>query len=148
MHKTFYASGFLYHSPTQQILLQQPTSDSSNLLTLFTGKSKRGETQIETFQRAIVEILNVKLPLSAIHPIYDYPHAETKEQQYILYADVPTKVYEKKMENTSWHQFKQLSKLKLAPLTKQDIIVGQRVINAAERERMEQADRAEEQQTA
>ena len=37
MHKLFYASGFLYHSPTEQILLRQMSSLKNSIADMAHG---------------------------------------------------------------------------------------------------------------
>ncbi len=131
MHKKFYASGFLYHPPTQQILLHQP-SLSENTWQLFGGENAASEDAVETFMRVIVEHLNVSIPKKHIISVYDYMHPEKESTHFFHYA-ILEKGYEKdvnkKGEKVSWFTFKQLSKLPISKLTMQDIIVGQRVIN-------------------
>jgi len=141
MHKDFYASGFLYHLPTQQILLQHTASKPDGIsLTLFSGKGRKGESAEVTFQRVLFELLQMAIPMKAIHQIYDYPR-EYGNNHFIQYAEVvavPSNASFLKKGLAGWYDLKKLSKIKLAEQIRQDIIVGQRVINAVERSRQPQ----------
>lgn len=143
MHKTFYASGFLYHAPTQQILLQITNSSEVPTVTLFCGKAEKDETQTQVLKRILKEILHITVSESAIHPIYDYEHETEKIPQYLLYIEINDEVYEKlikKEDSIRLVPLKQLTKQKLPEQIKQDIIVGQRVILLAEREKLTQTE--------
>lgn len=140
MHKHFYASGFLYHPPTRQILLQQQNfpPNTSYLWSLFGGTRLDKEEAEATFQRIIRKLLGVKLNLSAIYPVYSYPSKGIYKNHHIVYAEV------KEIQNFSprrrlvfsWFTFKQILKLPLAEQTKHDITIGQRVIDALARKRL------------
>lgn len=131
MHKKFYASGFLYCSSTQQILLQQHSLTPSQW-SLFGQES--GDTVLfqEVFQQAIKNILKVKIPLSNIEPVYDYFDNHLRKQHYIVYAHIEKleEIKIGKKKPISWFTFKQISKLPFAPQTKQDVMIGQRVLAA------------------
>jgi NADH pyrophosphatase NudC (nudix superfamily) len=138
MHTMRYVSGFLYHSPTQQILLQQ-TDDSALSYTTFSGPINDSESVEDAFKRIIGEELHIKLPREAITQVYDYV-VENDEHYFILFAEIQdTQVGEKtgSGKQPAWVQMKQLNKLKVPKQIKQDIIVGQRVINLIERNRLE-----------
>ncbi len=127
MHKSFYASGFLYHSPTQQILLQQP-SDNANPV-LFRGKSHKAKDPQAVFQRCVEQALGIAIPTSSIHPVYDYRH-NTLGAHFIFYvevSDIKPKVYSSK-NKTEWFLLSKLSKYAMSEQTRHDIIVGERVI--------------------
>lgn len=137
MHKDFYASGFLYHVPTQKILLQQTNKPDGIFLSLFGGKGRKGEDAPSVFQRIILEILELNIPLKSIHQIYDFPR-EYGDNHFIQYAEIDDPIFNKvlKQKDTAvWFELKKLSKIKLTDQIRQDIIVGQRVINAIERSR-------------
>jgi ADP-ribose pyrophosphatase YjhB (NUDIX family) len=136
MHKDFYASGFLYYPRTQQILLQQEnTAELEPTWALFGGDSVDGETSAEAFKRIINSALRLDLKLTAISDIYSYFHDGKKKDTFVHYAKV------RKMEKFSgdkkftfgWFTFKEIQKLHIAENVKQDIIVGQRVIDSAVR---------------
>ena len=142
MHKDFYASGFLYHLPTEQILLQQLLSSNNGSpqpWILFGGKNHSSEDTPITFRRIIREQLHHTLPTDTIYPIYDYFSRELNQDYYIQYyyiqysqleTNLP-KLYVRKGYIIEWFTFKQLLKISLTEQTRQDIIVGQRVIDAA-----------------
>jgi hypothetical protein len=141
MHKDFYASGFLYHSRSQQILLQQQNpADKEPMWVLFGGERLGNETSEETFLRVIHAILRLKLKLTAIRPIYKYFHEEMKRDHYISYAKIG------RLENFpatktaifAWFNLKQVQKLNLSEQAKHDIMVGQRVIDSATRKSLGQ----------
>jgi ADP-ribose pyrophosphatase YjhB (NUDIX family) len=133
MHKTFYASGFLFHLPTQQILLQQ-LPDSS--WSLFGGEKEDSSDPEEAFQEIIHEHLRIKLPTDTIHLIYDYIHPSLNRKHVIFYAEIEEAQDTfklKKDQAVGWFTFKQLYKLPLTAQTKHDITVGQRVVDALAR---------------
>lgn len=139
MHKDFYASGFLYHQKTQQILLQQDTSANTEAVwSLFGGDNLKNETSEQSFERIISKILHIKVKPNNIFPVYTYFHSEKNKDHFICYAKV-TKL--EKFPNTkkslfSWFTFKQIQKLNLPTQIKQDIIIGQRVIDSAIRKNL------------
>lgn len=138
MHNEFYASGFLYHPASQQILLQQYPSklNQSPVWTLFGGKNKGKEASDRTFMRIISEKLGLSVAENACFAVYDYFHKDKGVQHFIYYVEVDD-LYDEEViltENkTGWFTFKQITKLPMKPQTKQDITVGQRVINLAVR---------------
>ena len=132
MHKDFYASGFLFHLPTQQILLQQPKKVSGNSMpwSLFGGKSKPKEDEKTAFKRIINKTLKLKLKPNSIQPIYSYFNKEMGRENLLLYAQVgAAKKFSSKNGTTfGWFTFKQVLKLQIDEQTKHDIVVGQRVV--------------------
>lgn len=141
MHKTFYASGFLYHPPTQQILLHQSDEDGITLST-FGVKNKGIEKPLETFKRIILQALGVELLDKNIFEVYEYFNAELNSQSVVFFANVkkPSLDFELNgVDSVGWFPLKQISKLKLSNKVKQDIIVGQRVIAYLERQKQEAA---------
>lgn len=126
MSKNSYPHGFLYHPDSQQILLQQKV-DEQSVWTLLGGIGG------EDFQHVIAKILNFKLGPKAIRPVYDY--SVKGERHFVSYVEV------KKAEDFpatkklsfAWFSVKQLTKLPLSNQTKQDIIVGRRVIESESR---------------
>lgn len=131
VHKSFYASGFLYHSPSQQILLQQFKDGNSVKLVLFRGKSKNGENPQTVFQRCIEKALGAKIPTSSIRPVYDYVHDQLGEH-FIFFVEVPgstPKSYSAK-NKSEWFLLSKLSKYSMSEQTRHDIIVGERVIRS------------------
>lgn len=134
MHKTFYASGFLYHLKTQQILLQQSSlnANPSPTWSMFEGISLDGEDAQTAFQRIMHERVNIHLVAKCLFPVYDYFYNSLNKVHYVFYAEVQ-KLYTFPSLHTdvfSWFTFKQTTKLDLADQAKQDIIVSERVIKA------------------
>jgi len=132
VHKPFYASGFLYHSPTQQILLQQFKSGTSVNLVLFRGSSKNGETPQEVFRTCIEKALGTAIDSSSIHPIYDYVHEQLGEQFvfYVEVRDATPKEYKSK-NKTEWLPLTKVPKRVMSEQTHHDIVVGERVIRSS-----------------
>lgn len=131
MHKPFYASGFLYHSPSQQILLQQLSNGNDVNLVLFGGKSHKGKDPQTVFQHCIEEALGVPIAASSIHPVYDYIHDKLGEHFifYVEVADITPQVYASK-NKAEWFLLSKLSKYAMSEQTRHDIIVGERVIRS------------------
>lgn len=134
MHKNFYASGFIYHAPTQQILLQQQTSVNNfpSVWSLFEGVNLYKEDAETAFLRIIYSSLRIKLNPKSIFPVYSYFHKKMNKNHYIICAEI------KNLKDFSpnngiifaWFTFKQIVKLQLSEQAKHDITVGQRVIDA------------------
>ena len=137
MHKTFYASGFLYSLKTKQILLLQTQSgdDSVTIWSTLGGDSLDGEDAQATFHRVVHEVINVDLNSKHIYQIYDYFHEGLDKVNYVFYAEVgKTPNFDSFSNNTlSWVSFQETIKLLFSNQTKQDVVVGQRVINLKER---------------
>ncbi len=130
----FYASGFLYSLKTQQILLLQPSNLTSFWSTLG-GESKKGEETQLAFQRIIYKLLNFDLKNKHIFPVYDYFHNIYNKINYVFYAEVEkTNIYHVPKNIFSWFTFHETLKLPFSTQTKQDLVVGERVINLKYRE--------------
>ena len=88
MHKKFYVSGFIYHSSSQQILLQQNSSISplSPSWVLFEGSYKESENPESLFQSMIMELLGVKT--GPVHEIYSYMNKNGEESHSLVYSTV------------------------------------------------------------
>ncbi|HUD05282.1 MAG TPA: hypothetical protein VMR59_04840 [Patescibacteria group bacterium] len=141
MHKDFYASGFLYHPKTQQILLQQPnTASTETEWSLFEGECLVKETAGEAFKRIIYSHLHLELKPKSIFPIYSYFHEGKGKNNFLHYAIVRKleKFPDSKKALFSWFTFKQIQKMHIPDQIKQDIIVGQRVIDSAMRKSLGQ----------
>lgn len=133
MHKDFYASGFLYHLPSGQILLQQqPTVGPSSVWSLFGKQGLYKEKAEVTFQRVIYELLHLKLPLATIYPVYTYFYKDIHKDHAIVYAEVEEMQRFASLHTVkcAWFTMKQIIKLDLSEQTKHDITVGHRVISA------------------
>ena len=134
MQTPFYASGFLYNLKTHRILLleSKPDDDTPSAWSTAGGESRTGEEAITAFQRIISKILNLDLKIKHIYPIYDYFHETLKKINYVFYAEVRNTKLSNPSKNCtpSWISFDDISKLSLNDRSKQDSIVGERVINA------------------
>lgn len=131
VHKPFYASGFLYHQPTHQILLQQFQQGDDLKHVLFGSVSHNGHDPLSVFQHCVETLLGVKINTSSIHPIYDYIHERLGEHFifYIEVSDMTPKVYKSK-NKTGWISLAKLGKCKMSEQTRHDIVIGERVIRA------------------
>lgn len=130
MHKKLYASGFLIHLPSQQILLQQNiTSDNfSSPWLLFQNAYKEEECAEIVFKNIIDQLLHVTLDV--VHPVYSYEFENANHS--IVYSEI-TDLVEFPSENGlvfNWFSFRNVRNLQITEQTKHDIVVGQRVIEA------------------
>lgn len=133
MNKSFYVSGFLFSPKTHQILLLkiQQKDGTDFLWSTMGGESSEEEAQV-AFQKIISDLLDLNIKTKDIYPIYDYLHEARNKINYVFYAEVknPKKLNSFKKDSFSWVYFDEISKLPFTPRTKQDVIVGERVINA------------------
>ncbi len=126
-------SGFLYNKKARQILLIQTKKEGSlTSWSTMEGDVNAGEDVQEAFQRIINNLLKIKLKTKDIYPVYDYFHDNRRKSNYVFYAEVKSKTRfdDIKTGSPSWIAFSETTRLPFAPQTKQDIIVGERVINA------------------
>lgn len=135
MHKNFYASGFIYHPQSERILLQQNNNVSTlpGQWVLFEFEYSEKENPEELFKNVISELLDIKV--KQVFPVYFYFNENKKRNQSILYTTV-NKLHDftsKKDLTFKWFSFKDVLKLHVTDQTKHDIVVGQRVIEAAKR---------------
>lgn len=140
MHKKFYASGFIYLSSTQQILLQQH-KPSAPLWSLFGGKSQNKETPINTFRRVTYRQSKIKITSNSVNSVYDYFNTELNSHCYVFYAQIDRERKEipvRKGHTVKWFTFKQIHKLPVNEKTRQDITVAKRVIDAIVRNKESQ----------
>lgn len=101
---------------------------------MFGGPSSRKKDPAAAFQQIIYNKLKLKLEKECIYPIYDYFHDVLHKTHYVYYAKVKKmQDYTFGKDTLSWFTFKQTLKLSFTQQTKQDIIVAQRVIEAAQR---------------
>ncbi|MBU4099445.1 hypothetical protein KJ980_07395 [Patescibacteria group bacterium] len=135
MHNNFYASGFLYHPPSQQILLQQKVSidNMSSEWLLFGGVYQEKEDPEELFRNLVLDLLDMEI--REVLPVYSYLNENSDEFQYIVYSQLGElrNFSSKNGQTFGWFTFKEVLKLKVTEQTKHDIVVGQRVIEAAMR---------------
>ncbi len=133
MQTSFYASGFLYSLKTHQILLikSQENTDSPSQWSTLGGEGQDGEQAHMTFQRVVNRLLNLNLKPKDIHAIYDYNHPVLEKINYVFYAVVKNSPKFSSFKNTdfSWVGLGDISKLSFRGSSKQDVIVGERVIN-------------------
>lgn len=134
MQTSFYASGFIYSIKNHQILLLklQQKNSTDLLWSTLGGESSGGEDAGTAFQRIINDLLDLNLKAKDIHPIYDYFHDTRDKTNYVFYGVVKnSKEFNCLKDDTfSWVAFRETSKLPFAPHSKQDVIVGERVISA------------------
>lgn len=100
------------------------------------GESNEGEEAEAAFARIVNKLLNISLKEKNIHPVYDYFHDEKDKINYVFYAEVkkPQEFDCLKDGSYCWVAFKETPKLPFTSHSKQDVIVGERVINAKWRE--------------
>lgn len=138
VHKLFYVSGFLYSPKTHQILLlKSQQKDSTDFLwSTLGGESSNGEEAQIAFQRIVNELLDLNLKTKDIYPVYDYFHDTRDKINYVFYAQVksPREFNRLKKGTFSWVAFNETSKFLFTAHSKQDVIVGERVIKAKMRE--------------
>ena len=143
MQTSFLASGFLYNLKTRQILLLQSTEkdDISFSWSTLRGESKEGEDTQITFQRIVRELLNLELKEKHIYPVYDYFYSTLNKINYVFYAEVknPPAFISANGNTFSWVSFSEIVKLPFSANSKQDIVVGERVINLKRRQDQESA---------
>ncbi len=135
MHKTFYASGFLFHSPSQRILLQQKQSESlvTSPWSLFEEQHAENKLPENILKDTLSKLLNINI--KNLYKVYSYTKDYAKNYS-LFYATV------EKLEEFApcngyvfrWFSFKDVIKLKANLQTKHDIVIGQRVINALGRD--------------
>lgn len=132
MLKGYYVSGFLYNPDSEQILLQQHISSSSTDWSLFENVYEENENAENVFTKTIHQILRVQLDL--VYPVYSYINELSGKSQNVFYAICNHALLPSKKDyNIKWFSFKELTKMQLNDQVRHDIIVGQRVIDAAGR---------------
>jgi hypothetical protein len=131
MRKSFYASGFIYHTPSRQILLQQLTDTEGTPLIMFRAKGNEGESPQMVFVRSIKETIGISIDINSVKPVYDYVNG-AQGDQYIFYVDITSSPEPSSFKNQTvgWYPMAKLSKLHLEEQTRHDIIIGERVIRA------------------
>jgi hypothetical protein len=132
VHKQFYASGFLYHSTSQKILLQHLSNNNDDTkLVFFRGKSQNGNDPQTVFKQCVEEALGVPISTKSIHPVYDYVHEKLGEH-FIFYVEVTddTPATYSSKNKTEWFPAAKLSKYNMSEQTRHDIVVGERVIRS------------------
>ncbi|OGE64305.1 hypothetical protein A3I48_03705 [Candidatus Daviesbacteria bacterium RIFCSPLOWO2_02_FULL_36_7] len=133
VHKSFYASGFLYSTKLHKILLlKSQKKDSSDFIwSTIGGAGDGGEEPQAAFARIINEQLGLNLKAKNIYPIYDYLIDAKDKMNYVFYTEVKSSKEFSSLEGIfEWVSFHEISKLSFVPHCKQDVIVGERVVNA------------------
>lgn len=138
MQTSFYASGFLYSLKTRQILLLQSQQKDDLVWSTIGGEGIEGEEALEAFRRIVQRILNIDLKTKNIYPVYDYFHEPLNKINYVFYAEIKSpKVFNSLKKDFSWVSFSETLKMLFSAQTKQDVIVGERVINLKWRQSQE-----------
>ena len=135
MPKKFYASGFLYHPDSTKILLQQENShDPKSLWSMLGSKNVGSETSQENFVRNAKSFLHLDLLANAVFCVYDYLHLG---KNYVSYTEVKKLTDFPQIGKTifAWFKIKEITKLSLSDQTRQDLTVGQRVIDSGVRKK-------------
>lgn len=135
MHKDFYASGFIFHPASEQILLQQSDSPTDIQLPwgLFESKCLDEKSAVTKFQQIIQKLLGIEV--KEVYPIYSYENQADNSYHYMMYAKV-NKLVDFPPKNGlkfAWFDFKKIPKLHLDRQVEHNIIIGQRVIDSAGR---------------
>lgn len=134
---SYSVSGFLYNINTQQILLTQSEKNSefASHWSLLKTEVKINQDPKEAFKKIIKKQLGLELEMTAIYPVYDYPDEESDNISYVFFAEVTeSPILNKKMANElTWISFNETLKLLFLENNKQDVIVGERVIEYRKR---------------
>lgn len=140
MHKDFYANGFLFHSLSNQVLLQQPESPPDVVVpwSLLGGLVTDTIDPETAFKNTIKTMLG--LTLDVVYPVYTYGVEAGETAHHIFYGELDqTAQFAPKQGMTfSWFTFKQVISLNTSEQVKHDIVIGQRVIDAAVRQKLGQ----------
>lgn len=138
MLKGFYVSGFLYHEPTNQILLQQIQSSSPYWSLFESEEVEESANPAATFASLIHNTLQLTLVIKTIQEVYTYLNEDVNKNYSITYAPVrslKTAICENG-KICKWFGPREILKLNLSPQTRHDVTVGQRVIDAKMRKLM------------
>ncbi len=89
----------------------------------------------QSFKNLVQKQLNLEIQTLSIHHIYDYYQRDLGRDNFVSYAEVESlKDFPEILNQTfAWFTLKEISKLSLSQQTKQDLIVGQRVIDSDNR---------------
>ncbi len=138
MSTSYHVSGFLYNSKAQRILLlqAQQENNSRSIHSTIGKEVSKGEEARIAFQKIVSELLDINLNKKNIYEIYDYFHEELGKDNFVFYAETKSSPKFESIDGKScvWVSFDEISKLLFTPHTKQDVIVGERVIKAKRRD--------------
>lgn len=138
MHKDFYAGGFLFNPYSEKILLQQHITNSeiSSPWLLFGNNCLEQDNPIEIFKETILQLLNIRI--KDVFSVYSYTNELVIGKHSILYSEIDRlqDFQSKNGFSFGWFSFKEVLRLKGTEQTKHDIVVGQRVIEAATRKKL------------
>ncbi len=140
MHKGLYVSGFLYHEPSNQILLQQIQSISPSWSLFESEEVEEDANPATTFADLIRNTLQLKLVIKTIQEVYTYLNEDASKNYSITYAPVTSLktalAQSRDGKICKWFGPREILKLNLSPQTRHDVTVGQRVIDAKMRKLM------------
>lgn len=138
MLKGYYVSGFLYHEPSNQILLQQSLSTSPSWSLFESEEVEEDASPVTTFAELIHNTLQLKLVIKTIQEVYTYLNEDVNKNYAITYAPVRSlkTIPSQDGKNYKWFGSREILKLNLSPQTRHDVTVGQRVIDAKLRKLM------------
>lgn len=140
MTKEYTISGFLYHAPTEQVLLFQPDEESTSL-SIFTDTFTEEKDEKLLFQKLILSQIGVDLNAETIYKVYNYVNKKSGAKTFIFYAEVEDTELDFDLGTpgtVGWFPLKLIPKLNLPKQSKHDIVIGQRVIDHNERQKQEQ----------
>ena len=131
MHKSFYASGFLYHLHSRQILLRKQHSGNEVSHVLFRGKCHKNQDPQLVFQRSLEKTLGVAISAATIRPVYDYIHEDLGEH-FIFYVEITDVTLPNyiSMYQIGWLPLSKLAKYLMNEQTRHDLLIGERVIRS------------------
>lgn len=137
MHNSYYASGFLFHSPSQQILLLQSVLEGDTPWSIIRVSHASSDDPLSVFSTHITRLLNVAQ--LNVQPVYSYVDKKSRSQHSIFFAEVTTLQNYPSTDTYRyrWFELKDLRKLRINDSIRHDIVVGTRVIAAGEREKEE-----------
>lgn len=133
MLKGFYVSGFLYHEPTNQILLQQESQSPTSMWSLFESDECANDMNPSVaFARVIQESLQLTLVIKKIQEVYTYLNEDVNKNYSISYAQVKSlkTALSQNGKIFQWFSPREIQKVHLSPQARHDVTVGQRVIDA------------------
>src|SRR5260221_3336272 len=88
MLKGLYVSGFLYHEPTNQILLQQILTPTPAWSLFESEEVADDASPATTFAHLIQETLQLTLVIKKIQEVYTYLNEDVNKNYSITYAPV------------------------------------------------------------